>query len=122
MHVPNKPFKAPMMPRMPDQENMDAHIVAKRLKPRLKISATECRIVRQLSMSQSRTHLQLCFHCVICQGEVSVNLGWQPHAIILVFSMSASAIGDAAITRGQSLELHGVATHEDLLISQTSHI
>ena len=54
-----------MIPKMPDQENMDAQIVAKRLKPRLKMSATECRIVRQLSISHSRTHLQLCFHRVI---------------------------------------------------------
>ena len=68
MQVPRSAFSAPIMPRMPDQENMDAQTVAKRLEPRLKMSATECKIVRQLSISHSNTHLQLCFHCATCKG------------------------------------------------------
>ena len=70
MQKPRSAFNAPMIPKMPDQENMDAQIVAKRLKPRLKMSATECKIVRQLSMSHSSIHLQLCFHCTTCIGTL----------------------------------------------------
>ena len=64
MQAPSKALEDPMIPSAPDQENMEAQIVAKRLKPRLKMRATECRMVRQLKMSQSTTHLQPCFHCV----------------------------------------------------------